>query len=388
VLAVELPIEGVKALQTLQQGASLAATAELLQQEYGEAIDLVDLVQELATLGMVACIDHVQITGLEQIGQQWLERIPPSAVSWLYSRVTLSILAVLMVTGPLLLVLVPALRPRAQDLLWSPSYALDLLLLLILGPFLLFKHELGHLLAARANGLPAELTFGHRLFYLVAVSRIGEIWKCSRARRLLIYSAGMINDSTTASLCLLLLFAASQHALILSPPLEAFLRLIVLSEYLGIAWQFQIFLKTDVYHLLTELTERHDLPERAALFLRSWWHALFPSLFPRSRRQDHGVLSDPLLIGYTALSVVGIGASCIWFIMYMLPAMFIALRGEMMLLLISIPAHNVLGVLDSLVSFGLQLLCAFLLCWSMVRRQNRQVPLSSKNEPIDHHTLY
>jgi hypothetical protein len=322
-LAIELPIEGVMAMQTLQAGKSLAETTTILLSEYGEAIDPGDLVQELAELGMVERIDDVQFAPPSRVGQRWLERISPGAVGWLSSRVTLTIFAVLILAGPLLLVFEPALRPRTQDLLWASCYTLDLLMLLVLGPLLLLKHELGHLLTARAKGLPAELTFGHRLFYLVAVSRIGEIW------------------------------------------------FIMLSEYVGIAWQFQIFLKTDIYHLLTELTRRHDLLEQASVCFRSWWHAAFPGLLRQPEPQDHVVLADPLMLGYTAFSAVGIGASCIWLTIYALPALFIALHGELTLLLTSIPTHHLLALLDSLVSLGLQMLWGFLLCWSMVRTWNK-----------------
>jgi len=371
-LAIELPVEGVKAMQALQSGQTLAETAELLLQEYGEAIDLADLVQTLAELGMVARIDTIQFALPERVGQRWLERISPDLVGWIYSRVSLVIFMALLITGPLLLVLVPALRPRAQDLLWASSYTLDLLMLLILGPLLLLKHELGHLLAARAKGLPAELTFGHRLFYLVSVSRIGEIWKCSRRERVLIYCAGMLNDGVTASCCLLLLFAASIHILLLSSSLLSLLRFIVLSEYLGIAWQFQVFMKTDVYHLLADLTGRHDLPEQAATFLRSWWRAVWPIRLRRVSGQDIASPVDPLLPGYTALSIIGISASCIWLFFYALPAMLIAWQGEIMLLWRSIPARNLLALCDGAVALCLQLLWLFLLCWSIIRKWRRQ----------------
>jgi hypothetical protein len=300
------------------------------------------------------------------IGQAWLQRIPPAAVGWLYSRAAQVVFAVLLLLGPLMLIFQPALRPHVQDLLWSPSYTLDLLLLLVLGPLLLLKHELAHLLAARAKGLPAELTFSHRLFYLVAVSRIGEIWKRSRFERLLIYSAGMASDGIAASLCVLLLFATSHGILHLPLPLLALLRFITLSEYLGIAWQFQIFFKTDVYHIFTELTGHHDLPEQASALFRSWWH----TFFPRSRyagQQSQPVFYDKLTLGYAALSIVGIGTSCFWFVFYAAPATFLALRGEVALLMAGVPAKNVLEVLDGLAALSVQLVCFSLLGWSIIR---------------------
>lgn len=367
-IAIELPIEGTRAIQELQVGKSLGETDSLLSQEYGETIDLVDLVQGLAELGLVERIDEYRFNLPERIGQTWLQRIPPAAVAWLYSRTILTIFTVIILAGPLLLIFQPALRPRAQDLLWSSSYTLDLFVLLVLGPLLIFKHELGHLLAARAKGLPAELTFGNRLFYLVAVSRIGEIWKRSRFDRLVIYSAGMANDCTTASLCSFILFAASHGVLFLSPSLAALLRLLIISEYLGIAWEFQLFLKTDVYHIFAEITRRHDLPEQASALCRSWWHRVFPYV-GRSRSEDLFVSYDKLTVGYTLLSLIGIGASCVWLVVYIIPATFIALHGEMTLVATGMATKDVPALLDGVAALFMQSICFLLLGWSLMRNR-------------------
>lgn len=369
-IAIELPIEGTRAIQELQAGKSLGETDSLLSQEYGETIDLVDLVQGLAKLGMVERIDAYRFPPPERIGQTWLQRISPAAVAWLYSRATLTIFAAIILAGPLLLIFQPALRPRAQDLLWSPSYTLDLFVFLVLGPLLIFKHELGHLLAARAKDLPAELTFGHRLFYLVAVSRIGDIWKRSRFDRLVIYSAGMASDCISASLCIFILFATSHGVLFLSPSLAALLRLLVISEYLGVAWEFQIFLKTDVYHIFTEITRRHDLPEQASALCKSWWHHAFPYV-GRSRREDFFVSYDKLTVGYTLLSLIGIGVSCAWLVVYIIPATFIALHGEITLLATGMATKDVLALLDGVAALFMQSICFLLLGWSLMRNRVR-----------------
>lgn len=364
-LALELPVEGVKAIQALQAGRSLAETATLLQQEYGEAIDLVDLVQELTAVGLVERIDTALFAPPERIGQKWLERIAPATVNWLYARPALVIWTVLILLGPLLLIFQPAVRPRAQDLLWSPSYTLDLVVLLVLSPFMLLKHEAGHLLAARGQGLPAELTLSNRLFYLVAVSRIGETWNIRRFERLVIYCAGMINDAALASLCLLLLGAASYGIFYLPSELSALLRLIALTAYLGISWQLQIFLRTDLYHVFTELTRRHDLPAQTSALLASWGRVIFQ----RAPRHHARLASyDPITLGYAIVSVVGVSIACLWFLWYGLPATVIAFRREIGLIVASIPTKNMPALLDGLAALGMQGAWFLLLGWSIARK--------------------
>jgi hypothetical protein len=302
-LAIELPEEGARAIQHLLAGQTLAEASVTLQQEFGDAVDVSDLVQELAQLGFVEHIGIQEFKSPEMIGQRWLQAIPVTWIAWFYSRPALTAATVLILLGPLLLLFDPTLRPQTQDLLWSFSYTLDLVVLLFIGPALILKHESGHLLAARAKGLPAELTFGHRLFCLVAISRIGEIWKCGRFDRIVIYCAGIATNGITASLCLLIIFVCNRLGIFLPISLKALLRFLALSEYLGIAWQFQIFLKTDFYHLIADLTNRHALPDQAAMFLRSVWLHIFH--WYHKRHNERQKSWDMLASGYAILDVIG-----------------------------------------------------------------------------------
>lgn len=362
-LAIALPEEGVRGIQHLLAGKSIAEATAALQQEYGEAADMADLVQALAALGFVERIGTQTFGPPEIVGQRWLQAIPSAWVAWLYSRLALLIAGAIILLGPILLLLDPAVRPQARDLLWSSSYTLDIVVLLLLGPLLILKHELGHLFAAHAKGVSGELTFGHRLFYLVAVSRLGGIWKLRRFDRLVIYCAGMMNDCITASLCLLVIVTAQYASLPLPNSLEALLRLLALSEYLNLAWEFQIFLKTDIYHLFADLTDRHDLPDQVVLILRSMWSRFVQH--HRQRREDERY--DLLTLGYTVLSVIGIGGSFLWLVFYLAPASYMALLNEIKTLGSGFRAMNILVQLDSAVALLLQLLCFVLLGWSIAR---------------------
>jgi putative peptide zinc metalloprotease protein len=366
-LAIELPEEGVRGIQHLLAGKSIGEAAAALRQEYDEAVDIADLVQELAQLGFIERIGTQTFGPPEIVGQRWLQSIPPASIAWLYCRPALLIAGAIILLGPVLLLLDPTVRPQAHDLLWSSSYTLDLVMLLVLGPLLILKHELGHLFAARAKGVSGELTFGHRLFYLVAVSRLGGIWKLRRFDRLVIYCAGMMNDCIIASLCLLLLFTAQYAHLPLPHSLEALLRFLALSEYLGVAWEFQIFLKTDVYHIVADLTNRHDLPDQASALLRLGWQYLFRQRPPpqEQREQRHDILT----LGYAALSIIGIGGSFLWLVFYLVPAMYLAVLNEIGALATGFRAMNVLAQLDSMAALLLQLLCFFLLGWFIARKR-------------------
>ncbi len=371
--AIALPREGVVVIQQLQLGKSVAKSGEAVRRECNEEVDIPELVQELSTLGLVESIDGQVLKEPAAIGQGWLNRIPTTSVAWLFSLPALLIYCLLIIVGPLVLFVDPASRPQAQNLLWNSSYTVDILTLLLLAPFMLFKHELGHLLAARAKGLAAGLTFGNRLFYLVTISRVAGIWKLRRRDRLLIYSAGMGVDCVVAGLITLLLFASDRHLFALPLELRGFLGLIVLSEYLGVAWECQIFLKTDVYHIFADLTDQHDLPERALALLYASWQRVIKYVLP-CNAQPSPTPYDRLTIAYTLLLLIGIGGSFFWFVAYLLPATLSAVQGEIIRLSLNLAEkgpNNILAILDAALALIFQLAMLLLLLWSTWRSYQR-----------------
>lgn len=379
-ICIELPEAGVIAIRALQRGGAVADVALAVRQQCGEDIDVADFVAQMEQLGLVATIDGHPTGEVRVIGQHWLERIHPEWVSWLFSWPTLLVVGSLILAGPLALLLDPGVRPRPTDVLWSPSYTLDLWTLLVVGWLLMLKHELGHLLTARARGLAGELTFGRRLFYLVVVSRVAGIWKLPRHERLLIYSAGMLSDTATAGIFALTLAAADAHLLPLAAPLHPLLRFFLISEYVGVAWEFQIFMKTDVYHIVADLTGLHDLPERGRAWLISLWGRLLaalrlnrwaPSLHVSTAPTDAPILRDAaywITAGYALVQIVGVTCSFLYLFLYILPANIVAIQNEARMLATSIPQREWLLLLDSLMALALQAFIYGFLIRSLARQ--------------------
>jgi hypothetical protein len=222
--------------------------------------------------------------------------------------------------------------------------------------------------------LAAELTVGHRLFYLVAVSRVAGIWKLPRRERLLIYSAGIGSDCLVAGASTLVLFAASVHLLVLSPSLTALLELVIISEYLSVIWECQIFLKTDVYHIMADLTGQHDLPEQARRLLLKAGQRLTAILRASDEARASGSTvststetSSRLALAYTALVVLGITGSCIWLVCYLLPAAGLAITQESRLFLESLHTGNLPSLLDGALALASQCIVCLLLTWSWLK---------------------
>lgn len=377
---IALPEAGVIAIRELQRGGSVMDVGLAVRQHCGEDVDVADFIAQLEQLGLVATIDGRPTGEVQEIGQRWLARIRPEWVSWLFSWPTLLLAGLLVLAGPLALLLDPGTRPRPTDILWAPSYTIDLWTLFVVGWLLVLKHELAHLLTARAKGLAGELTLGRRLFYLAVVSRIAGIWKLPRHERLLIYSAGILSDTASAGVLALLLAAADAHLVPLALPLHPLFRFLLISEYVGIAWEFQIFLKTDVYHIVADLTGLHDLPERGRAWLVSLRGHLLAALRPNrwafSRRESTAPTDTPtrrnaaywITAAYALIQVVGVTCSFLYLLLYLLPANVAAIQSEVRMLATSIPRRAPLLLLDSLVALALQAFIYGFLVRSLAKR--------------------
>lgn len=380
--AIALPEPGVVAIQQLQAGATVAQARITVREQCGDDVDVADLVEGLADLGLVAGVDGWRIGVDDAIGQHWLAAIPPKAVAWLYSPPLLVVYLALATLGLVLLLLDAAIRPGAQVLLWSASYSVDTLALVLLSSLLLLKHELGHLLAGRGKGLSAELTIGRRLIYLVAVSKVAAVWKLPRHDRMVIYGAGMLNDLVFAGVGSLVIFAAQIHLLPLSAWATGLIGLLVISEYLGIAWQFQIFMKTDVYHVVADLTDRHDLPDQARRLVSQSLNRVCSVLHLRIAVPVNAAASDEpvdwLTVGYTLLAVIGIGGTLIWFVVYAIPASVLATTGELAQLATGLRDGSFWAVLDAAVALALQLFFLALFAWSWARDRRTKQRLSTQ----------
>ncbi len=369
--AIALPAIGIRAIEQLQSGASISTVHTYLLEHFQEDIDVADLVSALADAGLVQAIDQQEIVGERAIGQNWLGHISPAAVAWFYSPLMLALSLILIVLGPVFWGIDVVFHHQTLDILWNNSYAVDTISLFFIGMLILFIHECGHLFAARAFGITAELTFGHRLFFLVAVSRIGGIWQLPRRQRLIIYAGGMRNDLVLAAIGAISLFLADHHILLMPVSLYRLIGILLISLYLGIAWELQIFLKTDMYHLLADLTNRHDLPERTQVVLLKLWHDFLARLHDAGKshstwQQDEEMpqAMDRFVLAYTIITVVGVALASALLIWFILPALIMATYQEWQTWITSVATRHVVSAFDSGLALAITGLSVGLLLWS------------------------
>lgn len=300
---VALPPVGVRAVEMLRDGLSVAETSARLTAETGEELDTLGFVRDLIGLGFVAEVGGQPVPSPEPPPPTF-PRLLPRHVRWTLSPVLPPLLGALVLAAVLVLLRRPGLLPGYRSLLWNPHGSLVLGLGFLAGWLLLLIHECAHLAVARATGVPARIRLGTRLQFLVMQTDISGIELASRRHRMTAYLAGMaVNVAVSATAVLLLARTGA------GTTAHRVLAALVLLAVLPLPFQFMVFMRTDVYFVLQDLTGCRDLHGDGRAYARYAARTITrrrprpadPSLeLPARERQAVRIYSAVLVVG-TAL---------------------------------------------------------------------------------------
>lgn len=245
---VALPEVGKQALDLLGQGLTPAEVGERLHTRTGDDIDVPDFVEALLGLGFVAEVDGREIAE-QPPPKPTFARIRPSHVRWLLSP-AVPVLFGLVIAAALLTR--PPVPLSYRTLLWSPHGSAVIALGASVGWTLLLLHECAHLLTARATGVAGRMRLGTRLQFLVMQTDISGIELAPRRHRLTAYLAGMATNLTAASVAALAAGATTGTP-------RRVLAAVALLALLPLPFQLMVFMRTDLYFVLQDLTRCRDL---------------------------------------------------------------------------------------------------------------------------------
>ena len=170
-------------------------------------------------------------------------------VRWLLHPLVPILVACFAVAAVVMLALHPDLLPSYRVLVWGDRAGLVLAVNAAIAWTLILIHELAHLATARAAGVPARITLSTRLQFLAAQTDVSGVWAAPRRTRMTAYLAGMGVDICLAGICLLVLGLAEPHGLV-----RNLLAVAVTETVLGLSGQFMVFMRTDIYFVLQDLT--------------------------------------------------------------------------------------------------------------------------------------
>lgn len=259
---VAVPAVARRALDLLGEGRTVAEVRAWLRAETGEDVDVAEFVGDLVELGFVAEVDGVVVDGrpAPRASLPWLR---PAHVRWLLHAATAVAVAVVVLAAAVAAVLDPGVLPDRGDLLLSDRGGVVILLGAAISWSLIGLHELAHLAAARAAGVPGRIGLGTRLQFLVAQTDVSGVWAAPRRVRLTVYLAGIAVDLLVAAACVLVVAAAQPAGLARRAVLA-----VALLSLVRVPVQFLVFMRTDVYFVVQDLCGCRDLQADGARYAR------------------------------------------------------------------------------------------------------------------------
>ncbi|MFI9650629.1 hypothetical protein ACIHAA_30720 [Streptomyces sp. NPDC052040] len=259
------PSDGAELLKQLAQGMPLSAAADWYESVFDEPVDLDDFVATLEELGFVR-------EGREGEEQPGGVPAPPVRLRRL-GRAVFSLPAwgcYLAVLGAWAWTLA-----RHSDLAPHPSqifFVHSLLVVQLVITFgqvpLLLLHESFHILAGRRLGLPTRLRLSNRLTYIVAETQINGLLSVPRAKRYLPFLAGIVCDGVVLGTFGLVADAARNPDGSFSLVSRVCLAL-AFTVAVRVLWQFQLYLRTDLYYVAATAWNCYDLHDAAMMLLKN-----------------------------------------------------------------------------------------------------------------------
>jgi putative peptide zinc metalloprotease protein len=304
----EMPEICVAAIEHMNAGVHLEKIEKDLITQYPEEdVNIIEFIHQLLELHLVEEVDgeliEVVTIGDSSDKVSLTNKIPAKLGQFFFNSLSKYIYMVLLLANGVLLVMNPELFPHYKDLFIFDIMFQNILFWVVISFILVLIHEIGHIFAIRAHGLPTKVELGHRLFFIVLESDLSQGWKLASRERNFIFLAGLSFDNMVLFLALV-----SQ---LLFPNYEIFtsmMALIVLDTFLRMTYQCAVFMKTDLYYVLENVTGSHNLMENAkALILK--------------RRTEITVFEGEkrTIYLYSVLYVIGLVFTLSLFIFYYIP---------------------------------------------------------------------
>jgi hypothetical protein len=259
------PADGAALLRKLAEGTSPNAAVDWYADQYGEQVDIVEFLEVLDEFDLVV-----------QSGQQRQENV---AVRWrrlgaaVFSPVAWVCYATILLAAVIVAFRVPSVAPHYNSVFFTSSLVIVQLSIFVGQlPFILL-HEGFHALAGRRLGLNSTLRIGRRFYFLVFETSLDGLVLVPRRRRYLPILAGMLADLLSVAALTLVAALTRDGAgdLSLVGRICAALAFITL---LRLVWQSYLFLRTDLYYLVSTVLGCNDLHTAAVGLLRNRYNRL------------------------------------------------------------------------------------------------------------------
>jgi hypothetical protein len=265
-----VPAEAVQLLDWLAAGRTVGEARANYQRTYGVVPDLDDFLDTLAREAFIAGTTGALNQPREAVdvrSRYHFQSIPVAVARRLLSPPVLVACAFVIGVALLAVVSDPGVVPGPASLVFPHDQILLVLLLVLFSIGSVVVHELAHLVAARAAGVPSKMAVSHRLWIVVAETDMTGIWMASRRQRMLAFLAGPMSDATSAAVLFLILFAQRHGWVDLDVNAVALAQAFAFVYLTRLLWQLEFFVPTDLYYVIATAFRCKNLMSDTQVYL-------------------------------------------------------------------------------------------------------------------------
>jgi putative peptide zinc metalloprotease protein len=311
------PGTGVDILRMLQEGRTVAEVKSALADSAQDPIDVDEFIDTLIEIGFIYSPDDKHkfeqaVSNVSSGERRLIFKANQGFARAVFSLPTLAIYLSVVGYAAYSAAVDSTLLLNPEAFYLSKHLTATLLLLALLYAFSVSLHELGHMLAAARQGINSKLGFGNRLWQIVAEADMTGLLSLPRKKRYLPMAAGMMVDVFNIAVITIALKWVIENAY------DRFAIQLLQAWALQIAitmiWQFNIFLRTDVYYLVCNFYGFTNLDDRARSFLSNQVYTVTHGRFGK-RSDDY--MPEHLSIARAFFVVWVLGRiAAVWFLLF------------------------------------------------------------------------
>jgi hypothetical protein len=253
------PADGAEVVKRLAAGDTPRLVTAWYEAEYGERLDIEDLLEALDELGFIQTGDQPRSEGpvrWRRLGTAVFS--PPALVCY----------AVIIVLAVIAMIRHPDVAPHYRNIFFTDYYTIVQVTLFLAAIPLLLVHESFHALGGRRLGLRTRLTIGRRLYFIVLETSLDGLVVVPRRKRYLPILAGVLADLVgVAILTVVADFTRTAQGTL--SPVGQFCLAVAFAAVLRVVWQCYFYLRTDLYALIHTMLGCVDLHTVATQMLRN-----------------------------------------------------------------------------------------------------------------------
>lgn len=306
----QFPKEGVAVIGFLQQGASVDEAKRRCAEQFPDPVDVDDFISVLLEIGFISPVEQ-QHEHLKRLADGSPERRLKFSLSRKMAGLFVSLPALcayvaVVACAAFFLYQRPQLGINVDAFYLKQHLTITLVALLVLHGMTTALHELGHMIAAASRGVESYLGMGHRLWNIVAEADISGIFSLPKQQRYFPLFAGILVDIFSISVIVIVIhYLAIGNTL---PLAVQILQALILQILITISWQFNVFLRTDIYYAFCNYSGYPDLDSDARIYISSKIHSLSFGMLgkPAGTAKFH---SKPILRAFVVIWLLGRVAS-------------------------------------------------------------------------------